>query len=148
VWTPRLKGGLCGWSYAHLFANFLKGFFEGRTELVIPALGWGDDVLGADETGQGGGGEAEGAKERFGFGKGGGVLAEVEDVVDEMAEELDLGGEGEELGSGGRVLPGVVAVFEGVAVAEGGTAFAFGHGISFMYKNINTKKKGNQAIRD
>ena len=97
---------------------------------------WGrlDEVLGADETVEAGGGEDEGAEDLDIFPGGDFGVGFFEDAADVDAEHVDLvveaGGIGflEVFDFGAIEMAGIEAVFEGVFVAEGSAGAVLGGG--------------------
>ncbi len=92
--------------------------------------GGGDEVLGAHQAGEAGGGQAQDADEVGDFGEGVGGLAELDEAAGEDAQGGDLIVEAVEIGAfqvfqlGGLELAGVEAVADSVGVAGLGAAFS------------------------
>jgi hypothetical protein len=73
-----------------IFTNFFEGLGDGEGQLIAGAGGRVEVTMGASQTGEGGGGQAEGAKVIDGFAVGLG-LAQGEDALHGLADEVDLG---------------------------------------------------------
>ncbi len=132
IWNTR-RGGRCGPGFVEtpLGVNLGEGFLKGFADGVF--LGE-EELLGADQSVQAGGGQAEGAQDDHGVVEIGRGLTALNQAAGENAQGGDLFGETFEvvgLKVGEVALAeaaGVEAVLEGVEIAELGASAARGGG--------------------